>query len=1009
MQGREACRAGEEPRRERRRGTQPRARIAALALLLLPSPASGANRPAYVAVRAPAALTVLDTATGDRVSAVVLDEASRYGPTDVAAPPAGSTAFVAHDCEVVLVDAATDTVRARVPAPDSYCAYRIATDARGSVVVAADPGGPVVWMVDAAEGRVTARSAAFADAYGISGLAVSGDGSEAIVVVEREEASSIAVLDTATGAVLRQREVGVVEGEIVISADGETIYVGDGTRPALLVLEHSTLDTVASIALDEPQPRPGSVFRVRGLAVAPGVGFVAIVLTEPFSDQTVATTVVQLRDSATHALIHRITIDAAAGRPAVDPDTGLVYVPIRDALGRVAVIDPAAGEIVETVPAGEEPVAIAIGPGRPVAPPSPTPSPTPALPQAPAQLCAYVAHPATNDAAGALTVINAGGNAFSRWSPIGRPPADPWSADGDGANGVALSPDGRSVYVTTNDALLVLDAATGATRNRIAAGSVAGGIAVRPDGAVAYVSKGGAIGVVDLAAEIVIDAFFTQGTPKDIAFTPDGDLAYVSRMWDSDSVLVVDARRHAVMQTIPVGDGSGYIYTWRGNHVAVAPDGRTAYVAVDHSSYERPSAVAVIDRETQRVHAAWPLPLAGAPGGIAVHPDGTRLYVAVDPRYSCRDDPLTGVCVYRHNVIAVLEAVSGRVLATLPLRGHPSELAASPDGSVLYVTDSWRGVATAIDPNTYAILASITIAGTPDFFVVDRVAVGLASGGCPLAGGAAPLPTRTFTATWVRPFSPTPAATGSPRATSTATATPLPCTGPCTSVELSRTRGRPGERVEVEARLSTGGLSIASVSSRIEWDTAIPIPERLQSMPDCVAESRGALFSFGPSYFSGGYGPFGCWPGYDCRHLQARVPAPVRGEITDGALLYRCTVAIDPEAAPGRHLLRLRGLAVRDTSGGSVAARGVDGAVDVITTDEGVSGASGCAVEPGHRPGAAWLAAVALLAVAAGRHRRVWRVGNVRRAGAALNPSFRTRRWRRRAVLQGILSRFVLS
>lgn len=912
------------------------------------SQANATNRVVYVPVHAPSALTVLDTATQTQVGTILLNNAGGYGPTDIATSPAASTAFIAHDCQVALVDTATDSVRAEVAPPRTLCAERVASNFEATLAVVTDSSEPILWVIDATAARITGQYSVGFDE--ISSLTVTPDGAETILTVSRESQDGesqyyfIVAIDTATGAVLRQRQLSVIESGIALSPDGATVYVGDARRQSVVVLDRMTFETVRVVLLDEPPAHIGSAYSVQGLTIAPDGTFAVVVLNEPTNS------VIHIRDASTGTLLRRVRIDAPAGRPAVDPDTGLIYVPIRDALGRLAVIDPLSGNVVQTVAVGEDPIAVAVGPSRPTAPPTPTVPPTPIRPHPPLQLCAYVAHPATKDAAGALTVINARQNAFSRWFPIGMAPTNPHRPfDGAGANGVALSVDGLSIFVTTTNTVLVMDSASGIIRNRIPVGAGAGAIAVRPDGAVAYVGKSNSIGVIDLSSEMMTDAFFTNGSPKDIAFTPDGDLAYVSRTWDSDSVLVVDAREHALIQTIPVWEGPRYTYTERGNHVAVAPDGRSAYVAVDHADSDVPSTVARVDRETHSVGAVWSLPLAGAPNGIAVHPDGTRLYVAIDPRYSCRDDPITGACVYRHNVIAVLDSESGDVLATVPVRGRPTELAASPDGTVLYATDSEHGVVTVIDLNNYATLASITTAGTPDFFVADRVAIGLVSGGCPIQNPIQPLPTRTFTSTRPRSPSPTPTPTNSIQPTPT----PKGCAGTCAVVELSHIRARQGERVEMEARLRSGGRAVAFVLNRIEWDPAVPIPELLELEPDCVADGSDgdAAFGFGPSYFYDGYGPFACWPGYDCGYVEARAAASAPGGFPDGTVLYRCTVDVAPDAEPGRHLLHLRGLNVRGESGEPIAAVAVDGVVVVrerTGSQSAPSSQSGCSINVRH-------------------------------------------------------------
>ncbi|HVN87401.1 MAG TPA: YncE family protein [Candidatus Binatia bacterium] len=914
--------------------------FAVLAPLLVASAAGAVNRHGYMPIQVPPALVAFETATRSRVATVDLSAFGRGTPTDVAASPIGQTVYVATNCQIVAIDTTTLRVSAAIPPPNEWCcARRVAINAVGSVVVATDDyaeGCGVVWTIDPQQTHITAQSEKIA-ALTVSGLAVSPDGTQVFVVIGGEDVDEndyrqVVVLDTATGAVLRWRQLdGGYDGDLAVSPNGNSLYVGDWSG-SLTVLDAHTLDTITEV-FNDPVVSPSAVFGVGGFAFAPDDRFAVVVLSKRFGDQSVPATVVQIRETARHTVIGRVYLDAPAGRPAIDPDTGFVYVPQQDALGRVAVVDPKRAEVVEQVALGEGPVAIAFGAGsQPLATPTPTPRPTPRhLPQT-AELCAYLAHSSTADSGGGITTLNAETNVISRWLPIGQPPTDEWSNDGMGVYGVAVSPDGNTVYATTTGAVLVLDALSGTVRNRIEVGSGAGAIAVRPDGLIAYVGKPNAIGVIDLRTEALLDAFFVYGTPSDIAFTPDGAIAYITRVRDSDSVLAVDAQRHALLQTITVWHGdpwNGY-YTDLGNRLAVGPDGESAYVAVDHteSATNTPNnRVAVVDRETQTVRAQWRLPIEGPPVGIAVNPDGSRLYVAMSPRFACRDDPNTGQCVPRSNAVIVLDTVSGNTVATLAIEGWLNDLAISPDGSVLYAANA-LGKVTAIDPKTFAILKTITVADSP-----GRLTLGFVRDGCPLRGAISPLPTRTPTPTWPPQYTATPAPP-SPSPTPTSTT----CAGACVAVELGVVRGGPGERVTIEARLRTGGWAVAGVSNQIEWSPSVPIPQRLQDQPDCRAGSDFpsdiTAFSFGPSYYVEPWGPFHCWTGFDCTFVRAIVLAISDGPIPDGAVLYRCQVAIAPDAAPGRYPLRVQAAEASDPAGNRLPVLGVDGAIDVSAVDD---------------------------------------------------------------------------
>jgi YVTN family beta-propeller protein len=129
-------------------------------------------------------------------------------------------------------------------------------------------------------------------------------------------------------------------------------------------------------------------------------------------------------------------------------------------------------------------------------------------------------------------------------------------------------------------------------------------------------------------------------------------LAYVSN-FDSDTVSVIDTRRHEVVDTITVGQSP--------SPVVASRDGRLIYVGTD-------AYIAVIDAQEQRVVRH----IGGADGSfaLAVSPDGRVLYAD-----SGGSGPLT-----------VFDTRTGSVINRIqPSNGHAGALEASPDGRRLYV------------------------------------------------------------------------------------------------------------------------------------------------------------------------------------------------------------------------------------------------------------------------------------------------------------------------------------
>jgi len=124
--------------------------------------------------------------------------------------------------------------------------------------------------------------------------------------------------------------------------------------------------------------------------------------------------------------------------------------------------------------------------------------------------------------------------------------------------------------------------------------------------------------------------------------------AYIS---NSNSVSVIDTATHppSVVATIPVGSSSG--------GVAVAPDGKRVYVANFDGSL-----VWVIDTATNMVVAI--VPVGNAPLGVAVNPDGKHVYVG------------------NSGDLSVIDTATNMVAATVPVGG--TGVAVAPDGKHAY-------------------------------------------------------------------------------------------------------------------------------------------------------------------------------------------------------------------------------------------------------------------------------------------------------------------------------------
>jgi YVTN family beta-propeller protein len=179
---------------------------------------------------------------------------------------------------------------------------------------------------------------------------------------------------------------------------------------------------------------------------------------------------------------------------------------------------------------------------------------------------------------------------------------------------VAITPDGSSVWVSTNDlttvfpTIAVIDTATNAITTTFAIGSVIANapfwIAFSPDGAFAYAAgfPANSVSVIDTASHATVATVPVGSFPTFVALTSDGAFAYVANL-TANSVSVIDTATNTVVATVPVGAFP--------RAIAFTPDGASAYVTNFNDN-----SISVIDTATNTVTQTFPF--GSRPWGIAI-------------------------------------------------------------------------------------------------------------------------------------------------------------------------------------------------------------------------------------------------------------------------------------------------------------------------------------------------------------------------------------------------------
>jgi YVTN family beta-propeller protein len=336
-----------------------------------------------------------------------------------------------------------------------------------------------------------------------------------------------------------------------------------------------------------------------------------------------------------------LSIGACVATDAPKPAAkAVVYISAEEG-GEVAVIDPEAGVVTDRIPVGKRPRGLRLSrdgkslfvalSGSPIGGPGVDES----------------SLPPPDRAADGIGLVDLATRKLVRTFPSGD---DPESFD--------LSPDGRSVYISNEDAgeMSVLDVESGEVRGHVKVGWEPEGVSVRPDGRVVYVTceADNLVAVVDTQTLEVVGRIEVAARPRSVTFTADGQTAFVTGE-TAGAVVVVDAQAHKPLATIPVEGRPGAELPPRPMGSVLSPDGAHVYV-----SNGRNRSVAVIDVQGRRVVRLIE-DVGVRPWGIGTSPDGRKLYTANGPS----------------NDVSVVDVASGRVDRRIAVGGKPWGIAVS--------------------------------------------------------------------------------------------------------------------------------------------------------------------------------------------------------------------------------------------------------------------------------------------------------------------------------------------
>jgi YVTN family beta-propeller protein len=244
---------------------------------------------------------------------------------------------------------------------------------------------------------------------------------------------------------------------------------------------------------------------------------------------------------------------------------------------------------------------------------------------------------------------------------------------------LAIDEGARRLYVSHGTQVEVLDVDSGAIVGKIENTPGVHGIAIAPELGRGFVSNGqsSTVTIFDLKtlktiAEVPVgkkpDAIiYDSATSRVFAFNGDSNSATAIQTADGKVAGTVDLGGGP---EFAVADGSGYVY----------------------DNLEDASLLLKINSRTLKVEQRWPTAPCASPSSIAMDRPNRRLFIG------CRS-----------KVMAVMNADTGQVIATLPIGDHVDATAFDPDSRLVFNSNG-EGTVTVIhqdSPDKYSVVENV--------------------------------------------------------------------------------------------------------------------------------------------------------------------------------------------------------------------------------------------------------------------------------------------------------------
>ena len=271
-------------------------------------------------------------------------------------------------------------------------------------------------------------------------------------------------------------------------------------------------------------------------------------------------------------------------------------------------------------------------------------------------------------------------------------------------HGAAVAPDGSRFYITNEaeSTLDVADAKTLTVTKHIPLTNHPNNVAVSKDGKrvyVAIVAGAGAVDVIDTTTLTRVKSIRTEGGIHNTYVTPDGKFVVAGSI-PGKKINVIDQKTEEIVWTMPTADGV------RPMAFDTNPDGSTKRIFVQLSNF---NGFLTVDFATHKVVDTIKLPelpaaekvtegLQGSPAhGLVVTPDGKTL----------------GVLSKMNTRIYFYSLPDLKLLGESKVGHHPDWVTGTPDGKRFYVANAGSNSVSVIDVATRKELMQIPVGQVP--------------------------------------------------------------------------------------------------------------------------------------------------------------------------------------------------------------------------------------------------------------------------------------------------------